>query len=282
MSWFIYASVAAGFYAAAEIISKYISSPGSKPIYLGLFSNLFAFAVSLIFTFTTPIEFRPEFGAVLGIIVSGALYAGSTLAYFASLKITDVSEFSLLSRSRLLFVIIGGMIIYHEHIVGFQWVSIILIITGVVLVNYTGKSIRFHRGSWLAIIVAVLIAAGVLIDKYSVAYFSPALYASINYLVTIICLIPFAVRAYSGGAALPRISSMRLMMISSALYAVSNFSFMSAYKYEGKVSLVQLISQLQIPIIVSYGVIVLKERTNVVQKILAAVLIILGTLLIRS
>ena len=281
MTWLLFALVAALCYAIADIIGKYIADKKSDPILLGVLANFYAGITSLVFIFFEPIKITYAFPIFLGIAIAALMYAVGTITYYSSLKITPISEFSLLTRSSAFITFLGGIIFFQETLSTFQAIGVILIITAIISLTWNGKKISLHKGSILALVTALVFAIGALIDKSIYANFSKAVYIALGYFVTTAFLLPVVPQAWKKSETKPKLKTHLLLFTTSSLFAVAAFLVFSAYNAHGPISLTQLLTQFRIPIVVLYGFIILKERDRLPQKIISTILLIIGSYLLQ-
>jgi uncharacterized membrane protein len=152
---------------------------------------------------------------------------------------------------------------------------------GAVLIIYQKRNIRVSRGSILALGTALLFGIGALIDKAIIHNFSAIFYTGFNYLVTTLFLLVPTYLRFRKTRIVPNQKTHGFMLFSALFYSLSAFSFYSSYHNQGYVSLTGIIGQLQIPLVVLYGIIILREKGNLVKKISATVLMIIGAYLLR-
>lgn len=281
MNWFFLTIISAVTYAAAEIIGKYISDKKSEPVFVGIIAAGFTAAASLLFAVWESPAIPTNILAIIGLVISGALVAIGIMTYYEGLKHSDVSEFSLFSRTRTLIIIIGGLVFFRERFTLLQAIGGLLVLCGVFFLSWEGKGVHFGRGAKFALATAVLFGIGALIDKAVIPYFTAMMYTFLIYLFTVIFMIPLVVWRVKKKAILPKPSTIRLLSIVGVLYGVSAYCVYAAYLQSGPASLVTLVSQLEIPITVLWGIYLMKERKKVFSKLMSMALLILGIVLLK-
>jgi len=281
MNWFFLTIISAVAYAIAEIISKYVSDEKSEPVFIGIIAALFTTFMTFQFVTMETIKLPSNVWAFAGLIASAAFVAVGIITYYEGLKHSDVSEFGLLSRSRTLLVVLGGVILFRERFSFFQIIGATLILYGVFLLSWKGGKFHFGKGSKFALATAVLFSLGALFDKAVISYYSAIMYTFLNYLLTSAFLFPLAFSRYIEGAKLPKKSTVGLLFIVGTLYGISAYCIYAAYLAKGPISLVTLASQLEIPITVLWGIFLLKEQKKLFSKLISMVLLIVGIILLK-
>jgi len=203
------------------------------------------------------------------------------ITYYSGLKYSDVSEFALLSRSGSLIIIVGGFFLFGERFNLAQIIGMVMVLLAVSLLSWEGKRFHFGKGSKYALITAFLFALGALCDKAVISYFSTGIYTFLVYLCTVVCMMPFAVHQYSQQRHLPGKDSLKKLVFTGLFYGISAYGIYAAYNSDGSVGLISLISQLQIPIAVLWGILILRERKRLITKFSAMRIMILGVILLK-
>ncbi|MEK7543572.1 MAG: DMT family transporter [Patescibacteria group bacterium] len=281
MNWFFLTIISAVAYAAAEIIGKYISDKKSEPVFIGIIAAGFTAAVSLLFAVWESPAIPTNIWAITGLVSSGALVAVGVMTYYEGLKHSDVSEFSLFSRSRMLIIVIGGLVFFQERFTFLQAAGGLLVLCGVFFLSWEGKGIHFGKGAKFALATAVLFGLGALIDKAVIPYFTAMMYTFLIYLFTVLFMIPLVLVRLKKGAPLPKRSTVGILSIVGILYGASAYCIYAAYLQSGPASLVTLVSQLEIPIAVLWGIFVMKEQKKIFPKLMSMALLILGIVLLK-
>jgi drug/metabolite transporter (DMT)-like permease len=281
MDWAVYAILSAVLYAVAEIIGKYLSDPESEPVYISFFANIYAAFAAMIVAilYWNPIDI-PPINSIVGLFGSGFLCAIGTLFYWKALRQLDISEFAFFTRMQLLLVFLGGIIIYRETFALVQMVGAVCIIFGSILICQKKGQIRISSGARLAISSSVFFAGEVMIDRAIIKSYTPQLYTALLYLVISICLAYPAIRLMKIKRKIPKTGPQLILFLASCFYVISAISYYSSYTHGGTVALTAVISQLQIPLVVFYGIFILREKENIPQKISATFFMIIGAILL--
>lgn len=281
MNWFILTIISAVTYAFAEITSKYVSDKKSEPVFIGIIAAAFTTFVMFQFASQELMKIPTNPWALTGLVVSAMCVAVGIVTYYEGLKHSDISEFGLLSRSRTLFVVLGGIVLFRERFTIFQIIGGLLILYSVFILSWEGGRFRFGKGSKFAIITAVLFGIGSLIDKAVIPYYSAIMYTFLMYLLTVAFMFPLAVSRYIEGVKLPKLSTCGILFIVGSLYGISAYCIYAAYLLNGPISLITLASQFEIPITVLWGIFFMKEKKRVVVKLMSMALLIVGIVLLK-
>jgi drug/metabolite transporter (DMT)-like permease len=280
MQWFIFAGINVVASAVSALFQRLaMKKDDSDPVIASILFQFLLTFFGAIFALLTGFRL-PSLTLLPYFFLSGVLYAGGTVALFKSIKRIEASEMSVLAGSGVLFTILISFLFIHERLTSVQFVGALLILCAVVLINYNRKTFRLNTGAWLAILGAACYGTAVVADTYIIkrydavsflplASFTPGLIISLWYARK----IPATIRS------LRHID--RNLLIYSFLYAIQGVTFYLALQYGALVSQMSTISRASIILTVLLAMIFLKEKEKVILKVLSAILVTAGVLLIR-
>lgn len=281
MNWLTLTIISAIAYAVAEIIGKYVSDEKSEPVFIGIMAAFFTTLMSFQFATFEPMRVPSNVWALAGLVGSAALVAVGIITYYEGLKHSDVSEFGLLSRSRTLMVVIAGIVLFQERFNFVQVMGAIFIVYSVFILSWEGGKFRFGKGAKFALATSFLFALGALFDKAVISYYSAIMYTFLIYLLAVTFMLPLAFSRFLEGAKLPSMRTVGLQFVAGCLYGASAYCIYAAYLANGPISLVTLVSQLEIPITIIWGIFMMKENKRVIPKLLSMALLIVGIILLK-
>jgi drug/metabolite transporter (DMT)-like permease len=281
MNWLTLTIISAVTYAVGEIVGKYVSDEKSEPVFIGIIAAFFTTLMSFQFATLEPMLLPTNIWALSGVVASAALVAMGIITYYEGLKHSDISEFGLFSRSRTLFIVIAGVVLFQERFSFTQIIGAVVVIYSVFLLSWEGGRFHFGKGARFALITSFLFALGALFDKAIISFYSPIMYTFILYLLTVAFMLPLAFSRLLEGAKLPKARTVGLQFVAGCLYGVSAYCIFAAYLARGPISLVTLASQLEIPITILWGIFMMKENKRVLPKLASMALLIIGIVLLR-
>jgi drug/metabolite transporter (DMT)-like permease len=135
-------------------------------------------------------------------------------------------------------------------------------------------------GVQLTIVSALLIAITSIVDKMAMGYWPPAMYGFFVYLVPGSILGGFTLKRIDKFVRL--VKSVTPLIVIAALFDVLAYYFLlNAYSLT-EVSKVYPIVQLSVLFAVIGGIILLKEKKDILPKLIGAIIMILGAILISG
>ncbi|MFC1801460.1 DMT family transporter [Nanoarchaeota archaeon] len=262
-------------WSVSELVTKLSLNKESKwkVLFMGqLMGGLLILIVALFFVdFSVLASKGIWYLFVLGLINLGGMYT-----YYKSMKEKGVALTSPVVNSWALVTIILGLIFYKEVLGGLQWVAVVLIIGGVFAVAFKGKA-KLDTSLIYAVISMVLWGVFFFLLKEPNLIFGALLVASSIKIITSFFSVPILVRnKVKIWKTSPYVLFFIILVAITDSIGFSVFNF--ALKY-APVSIASLIIS-AVPIIsVGLGVMVLKERLTLRQKI-AILVVVIGLVLV--
>lgn len=284
MGWQIFLAISIITYSISVLLQKILlKNDESDPI---AYSIVFQFLTGTIIgiyaltrSFTTP-HLVPLIPNLFLMVI---LYAASNIFIFRALKIVDASEFTIVFASRALWIIIGAIIFLKESFSLQKTLGTFLIILSIILVSYKGKKISINKGFIFSILAAAFFGLVFINDAFIINNFN---FNVLSYL-TIIFIIPslaiWVIYPKSIMKMKPLFKKQTLpkLILLSILYAISAITFFSAYKVGKNASQIAPLNQTTIIVTVILSIIFLKERSNLLRKLLGAVISFIGVILLK-
>jgi len=166
MFWVLFSILAALFWAAVNIIDKYvigklINNPFAPSIVWGFLGPLVAV---IVFT-VHGIDRLPIFLIGLAFLVA-ILSEMATVVYFFAAKKEEISRIVALLFLIPLFVAIIAGIFLGEIFTPIKYLGIVLLVAGATLISTRNYKIKLNKPFWFTIVAALLWASVWVIEKY--------------------------------------------------------------------------------------------------------------------
>jgi len=242
----------------------------------GLFAAIILLPV-FIFGFQAPTHNL----AWLLLILSGSIWTVFSLLQFKAYSYLEASIASPISRVKLFFVLILGVIFLNETISLGKVAGTLLIFIGIVVLSYKKNVKRPHiekKGIALIILSTMLISVALLIDKYALNFFTVATYTAPIYLMKPILLIPWVMKRKHHIKSIFK-QSLIAVFATSALSVGYYYLTLMAFK-QAEASAIVPITEMSTLFAVIGGIVILKERTFITRKLIAATIVVFGAILV--
>jgi drug/metabolite transporter (DMT)-like permease len=217
------------------------------------------------------------------VLVSSLLWTIVAYIGFKAYSYLDVSVLSPIVKSKLFFVLFFSAIFLRESLSVGKIVGTVLIFIGVMIISYkrrSGLKDLKRKGVLLVLASSLTISVALLIDKYATNFFNLGMYSFLVYSIPVVLLIPFVANKKAEIKSVIRNrfpATLATVLLGTTYYYLMLRAFRLA-----EASIVVPIVQSSTIIAVLGGIIFLKERTDIPKKVLAALIVIAGALLVSG
>jgi len=275
MIWLIFALISAVCESTKSLLHRKVMIT-EDPYAYAMFENIFAALIFLIFIsqFIFPNEIQAwlivSFASILWLLIS-------VLSQY-SYKYTKVSIQEPLKQTRLLWVLLIGIIFLHELITLNKIIGTLFIFVGLIIISYQKKS-NFgsfkDKGVQITLIYSFLFALVTIIDKYALNYFNAETYGFLVYLLPGIILLIMNRKSKHEEI----LNLIKKFWLAILIVAITSFGY-----YYFKLKALELAdATLVFPIIrgatiltVLGGIILFNEKENLFKKLISIFIIFIG------
>ncbi len=265
---------------ATNLLNKYVLKE-TDPYAFSLLTQIIAAILFLPLALTHfSLPHEPRAWVVLAF--ASILWSLVSMTTFISYKKTDVSIRCPLSQSRLLLTFLLGIFFLGEALTSHRLLGTLTIFVGICILVYHPEK-KFggltDPGVRWTFVAAILTALVVIVDKLSLRWFTPEVYGFMVYFFPMCILALFLPQRTHHVHNLFKIrgwSALLTIILSTVSYYFILRSFALA-----DVTLVYPLLQLSTLLTVIGGIIILKEKKHLWQKVIAALIIICGSILLR-
>jgi uncharacterized membrane protein len=217
-------------------------------------------------------------------IIASILWAAISIVGFTSYKFAEVSLRSPIGRSKVLWIMIFAALLIGEAITTNKLLGGLLIFIGVVIVTLKlDKPLGGFGdvGVKLTLISALMGAMVAIVDKTAMSYFRPGLYGFIQYLLPTIWLWMAIPQRTEKVKKLLTKGKGKWVIITSLLATIWTWMLFRVYQL-ADVSLIAPILELSVIIAAVGGIVLLGERKDILRKIIGAIIVIIGIIIVGS
>lgn len=283
MDYLPYALAAPILMAIGNVIQKLVVS--DNKVHGGIFAGAFGLLVA---TLTLPFallteRINPEIFSIHVIVVlllMTSLYAVAMWGFFTSMKHVSISEIVFLESATPLWVLLGSVIFLGESFTFNKFLGVTLVIVGIlVALRYKGTTIwtTYHT---LGLISGALYAGAYMTDKYLLHFLPTLFYQVLSFGLPSAALLIFFRNKISDLHYFVVNKKARNIIWSSVFAGLSFYALFRAYQISGEVSRINPIFETKALFVMILGIVLLKEKENMNQKIIGVLLAFSGILLV--
>ncbi|MFA6183694.1 MAG: DMT family transporter [Parcubacteria group bacterium] len=280
MNWITYTILTVIFLTALNLLMRVLAVNSKNPRAFSFIFNswgaLFAFLLFIIQprqTFATP-----DISIILLVLLSIILYGTYERIQFYARKEIEVSTITVLFRLAPAITFISSILVLGESFSTKKLIGVILIITATILASYKKTTIKFSKALITVLICAMMLGIAWTIDKKVMSTeFSPQFYSLLIWAAPLLYIylprIPrqdLKTEIYTGSWKIPLL----------ALINVLGYYFQLKATSLADVSVVIPLISVSTIFIVLGGIILLKEKSNIMNKIIAGAIVSIGVILL--
>lgn len=272
----LFAIVAAVLNAGYAVVSRAAMKKEKDTVAWAVLYQLFAgilFIIPAILFFRMP-NFATPFYWMLGASIIWGIYM---VLSWASYRAISVSVRQTLNSTKNIFVILFAFLLLQEAITLNKIIGSIIIICGVAVVSFGGWSSN-KKGTFLTLGSASSQALARTMDKFAISFFSTPVYAALQY------FLPASWVSLTQKNLIKRSKKVLKAVFGWLILAAIIGGMAAFFQFESyrrlDVGTAVLIMELSTVLATIGGIVFLKERERIFQKLLGAAIVTLGVILI--
>lgn len=223
-----------------------------------------------------------QWQTVILLLIASISIGAFNVAPFRINKYIDATQYLIISNIYTPVVVLIGVFILHEAFSGKQFIGMILLVIGAILVAAKGfkkSTFKFDKHSIELALLAILLGIGLASEKASLSYMSPSTYMVIGYGMQAIVTFFFARSDLRAIRHINKRSMTELFQLGSARTGHIIGYFMSV-ALSHNVALIATLTSFRIPIVFVASILVLRERKNLPRKFIGVLVATVGLILV--
>jgi len=283
VNWFVFALIANLLFVVYTLLGRVLSIKSKNPRAFSVVYNLTCFLIAFLNWLVT----RPAFSlnvitpSVLFLTFSAIILWGLfCLLEFYAYKYTEASLSAVLFKTADVIALVIATIFLKEILTSKKILAAVFILGASVLILYQKKKIEINnRGLIYTLLTSVFLGIAWDLDKILTNYYPTSFYVWLVYLFPGIFVYSLSPLSFADLKKEIDLASWKLLLL--CLANVSAYYFLVRALALGEASKVVLITSSGSILVVLLGIIFLKERTHILKKLAAAVIVSIGILLLK-
>lgn len=284
MTWFFLAVFAALSISVSRLLQKILLADNkSDPIAYSAIYQFLTGSIILIYALISGFSLEGYLNYIHNMILMGFLYAIGGILLFKAIKSSEISNVLVFFTTNAIWSFLAAIIFLHDSISITKVLGVILIFVALVIVTIKDRRLKFDKGAIFALMAAFLFGIAFVNDAYIIGSRNVASYLVIAFIfpaILTLVLVPKSIKS------LPQIFLNRTLIskiiLMSFFYSMSSVAIFVAIQNGGSASSVNPINQTNGIITVLLSFVLLKERDNLLKKILGIILCFIGVILISQ
>lgn len=259
-----------------KIATKSLKNAGALTVVLEIIGVITALLICPFFEIKFPNDIKIYFFLGLSII----FYAISDRINTTVRSGIEASTFSMLKQLSTTFMTLAGLIFLKEKFVLQKFIGAMLIIFSNVFIFYQKGKFKMNRYIWLGVLANISYTIALFLDVNISDNFNLPIYVALTLGIPgiLICLVERI--KFSEIKEELKNANKRAILVTGMTWSISIIASLRAYQLHN-VSIIAPIGSLTVLSNVIVGYAFLKERDNLVKKIIAAILIVISIVLIK-
>ena len=282
MSWQLLISISILLFSFNGLFHRTLmKEENSDPIAQTIaFYGLGGIFIILLLAFRGGFQYQPILHNIPLILVYTVFATAAPVLAFKALKSIGTSENSILSSSARLWVVLGAFFFLHEPFSMQKIVGTVVILGGIIISQWRKEKIDINKGMFYALIAAVAYAIAETISYDLLRSFNVLSYSVLSCFLPVIALIilmPRSLRKLSFYRKPSRAINISIVSVNDTIGTVCVFL---AYQVGRNAAQIGPLLATQTILSVILAILILKERDHMVNKIIGAVVVVIGVVLL--
>jgi drug/metabolite transporter (DMT)-like permease len=212
-----------------------------------------------------------------------AIAVFATIAYvlkYRGFQLITASEVVIFSTTSKFWNVVGASIFLHEEVTIQKIFGTIIVLIGVAVTMYIDKKFKINKGIFFTLVAALLFGLTDINGYYILQTMDASNYQIYFYLLPVFALLliqPSSIKKLSYYLKYDRALKVTALAIFDTLGMLALFF---AYQVGGKASVIGPLSATKIIVTVVLAIIFLKERANLTQTLVGAMITVIGVILL--
>lgn len=272
----LYLVLATTFTQFYKVATKTLQNVGALTVLFQITVGLTALLLCPFFEFKFPTDIKIYI--MLGISI--LFYTIKDRLDTQVLSGIEASTFNILQQLSTAFMIFAGLIFFKEQFILTKFIGAMLIIFSNVFIFYKKGKFTFSKNILLGILSNLAFTVALFLDVNISENFNLALFVSITYIIPAILVKTFERIKFSELKNELINGNKKAIFITALTCALATITQLRAYQL-GNVTIVAPLCALSVMLNVMVGYLFLKEKDNLLRKIISAILIIISIILIK-
>ena len=264
------------FTQAFKVVTKSSKNDGALTILLQSFGGM----ISLLFIPLFKIQFPSDIKTYLFLGLACIFYAFTDRINTPARRGLEVSTISILGQLSTVFLIVWGLIFFKEPVVLKKILGALLILAGNIFVLYKKGKFEINKYVIFSILANLSLSIALSVDVGISDQFNLPLYVATTLIVPSILILLIDKAKISDVVNEFKFGNKKAILLVGLTWSILIISMLRSYQY-GDVTTIAPLASITTILNVFVAYFYLKEKDSLMRKVLAAIIVILGIILIK-
>lgn len=281
MPWYFFLTLAIIVAAISTVVSRAVAAKKNfDPIAFSIFFQLVAGIAVAVFAVYKGIDFNGYDKIWPNLVLMAFLFAYTNVFKFKALKEIDASKYAVIFQFNTLIPVIAAVLLLGEKVNIWQGFGVAAILAGVILVTDGKIDLKREKGEVFAILTAIFMGSAIANDFFILKTVSVYTYVALAFLAPALLLAIIYPKSIKNIKNFTKKENLYSSSVAGIFYGLAAILIYTAFKIGNNAAQIAPLFQLTTILTVVLGIIFLKERENLLKKLLGAVLSFIGVILI--
>ncbi len=282
MNWLVLTLLSVIFSSVASILQRVLmKGDKSNPYSYTVVFHILLGCLTLVIGLIHGSNFSLFSGKIYILLLAGALWGVCQVFLFKALQLVEASELTIVSGVRVVITIIASIVFLNQVFTGRNVLGTALILAATFLVVNLGKGFKLNRGLLYTLAMTLFGGLAIVADSANVRHYDVLAYSTYSNFLSGFFILAFYPKALQQWRHFVQPSFLVRMLPLAIFSSTQGVLYLLALAYGGNTAQVGTIRQASVIVTILLAIIFLKERTNLSRKLIAAVVVTAGILLLR-
>lgn len=220
--------------------------------------------------------------AYLAMLIAGFCWVGSTYYGFKAYNLDDVSILGPLGKTSLIWTLLFGFLLLGEAASWQKIIGVALILAGALVLAWKKNLFKELVGPGVKymLLAAFFVGCAYIADKKALEYFQTNLYTFLAFATPLVLFLILFKNPYERTKQIIRNNAKNALLV--GILDCAWYALLMMALSVSEATLVNPILQTSLVVSVIGGIVLLKEKKNLLQKIAGSIVILLGAVIVVS
>ena len=213
-------------------------------------------------------------------LLGGAVATIGAVLINKAYKLIEASEVGILGSAQKMWSVVGAFIFLGEPFSALKIIATVVIIIGVIIASWKHHTLKWDKGALFVIGAGMLFSVADIAGYYLLQTMNTFSFTALGHLFPVILLLAIRPSTIKHLRFYTKRSNFIKISIQSVFDITGTFCFFYAYTLAHNASTITPLTASRVILTVILGAIFLRERDNLVKKIIGGLIIVFGSVML--
>jgi len=283
MSWLILVLISATLSSFSTLLKRVLlKEEQSDPVAYGSAFQMVAGVLVLIYAIYKGFVLPTSISLLPNLAFMSLAYAVGYIALFKGFQTLDAAEVDILFSSRIVWASLTAALFLQEHLTLQRVWGIALVVLGTAILSWRGRKWVLEKGYVLVIGAAILFGAALTNNAYLTKQLNVPTSVALGFILPAVTMLTLRPKSIVNLKVFIDKGRLFKLTAASAFLGAASVVLFLAYEMGGDVSRISPIHQTSVVLTVILGSVFLRERSHLLNKVLGALVVLIGVVVLKG